>query len=388
MDTLDWLKKLIGFNTISSNSNMLLIEAIEEWFKRQGIASHIIYGSTKDKANLLATIPAANNQTHGGILLSGHTDVVPVAGQLWDTDPFIAIEKDAKIYGRGACDMKGFIAVLLALVPEFKKLKLLKPIHLAFTFDEEVGCIGADFLVAYIQKLGIQPEGCIVGEPSSMRPIVGEKARQVYHCQVQGLPAHSSLAGEGCNAIEYASRLISYINKLSQHMKEKGPFDKDFDYPYTTISTNVISGGIASNVIPGTCEFIFDIRCLPQFLSENFRSQVINYIHNELLPEMKKYNPNAAIYFDRVSDGRGFEATENAKITQIVRAVTGIKERFKVSYSTEAGIFQDAHIPTVICGPGNIEQAHRPNEFVTLEQLKLCEHILRNTVQFFCVDLR
>lgn len=387
MDTLQWLAQLVSFNTISNNSNMQLIEAIEAWFKLHDINSHVIHGTTESKANLFATIPAMDGQTKGGILLSGHTDVVPVAGQIWDTDPFVATENDGKIYGRGTCDMKGFIAVLLALVPEFKQLKLVKPIHFSFTYDEEVGCIGVDFLLEHLQKMGIQPEGCIVGEPSNMRPIIGEKGRQVYHCQIQGLAAHSSLAAEGCNAIEYASRMICYINKLAGHLKENGPFDNDFDFPFTTVATNIISGGISSNVIPGNCEFIFEIRYLPQFLHENFRSQIENYINDELLPEMKERSSEAAIYLDQISDAPGFNALEDAPITRIVRLVTGIKERVKVSYSTEAGIFQDAHIPTIICGPGDIEQAHRPNEFVSIEQLKICENVLRNVVNFFCLDL-
>lgn len=387
MNSQQWLSKLISFNTISSDSNLPLIKAIDDWFKRLDIESHIVYGPTKLKANLLATIPAANGKTQGGILLSGHTDVVPVAGQLWDTDPFIAIEKEGNIYGRGACDMKGFLAVLLALAPEFKKLPLLKPIHFSFTYDEEVGCIGADYLIEYLQKIKLQPEGCIVGEPSGMRPIIGEKARLVYHCQVQGLGAHSSIPEQGCNAIEYASSLICYIKSLATYLKENGPFDNDFDLPFTTITTNIVSGGITSNVIPGNCEFIFEVRYLPLFPLENFRSQIENYIHDELLPEMKKNFPNADIFLNQISDAPAFNALEDSSITRIVRLVTGVDDRLKVSYSTEAGIFQDAHIPTVICGPGDIRQAHQPNEFISIEQLDLCEKILSNVINFFCVDL-
>lgn len=387
MDMLQWLTKLISFNTISSNSNLQLIEAIDAWFKQHDINSYIIHSPTELKANLFATIPAKDGRTQGGIILSGHTDVVPIAGQIWDTDPFVATEQDGKIYGRGTCDMKGFIAVLLALVPEFKKLKLLKPIHFSFTYDEEVGCIGVDYLVDYLQKIGIQPEGCIVGEPSSMRPIIGEKSRRIYHCQVQGCSVHSSLVDQGCNAIEYASRLICYINKLANYVKANGPFDKDFDTPYTTITVNIVSGGTAFNIIPDCCEFILELRYLPKFPLENLRSQIENFINDELVPEMKKIYPKAAIYLDQISDAPGFNALENAPITRIVRTITGVKKRLKVSYSTEAGIFQDAQIPTIICGPGNIEQAHRQNEFVSIEQLKICENVLRNTINFFCLDL-
>ena len=387
MDTRQWLKQLIGFNTISSHSNMQLIAAIDDWFKLHGIQTHIIHGGCDEKANLLATIPAKDGGMTGGLLLSGHTDVVPVVGQLWNTDPFVATEDNGKIYGRGACEMKAFIAVMLALVPEFKTLNLLKPIHFAFTYDEEVGCIGAEFLVEHMQTLGIHPEGCIVGEPTSMRPIIGEKSRQLYHCQIQGKAAHSSLANEGCNAIEYASDLIAYIRTLARHMQENGPFDHDFDYPSPTMTTNIVSGGIATNIIPGICEFIFEIRYPPQFPLENLRSQIQNHIDEQLLPDMQAKHPEAAIYLQCTSDAQGFTAMENSLITRIVRMVTGIQDRLKVSYSTEAGLFQDAHIPTIICGPGDIAQAHRPNEFVSIAQLALCENVLRNVVTLFCVQL-
>lgn len=387
MNTLEWLSQLVSYNTVSSNSNQELIDAIDGWFKSHQLNTHIIPGSTQGKFNLLATIPAADGSTTGGLLLSGHTDVVPVTGQMWLTDPFVATEVDGKIYGRGTCDMKGFVAVLLALVPDLKKLKLNKPIHFSFTCDEEIGCIGVDYLVAYLQQEGIQPEGCIVGEPSSMRPIIGEKARRLYHCQIQGKAVHSSLASEGCNAIEYASRLICYISTLANYVKEHGPFDPDFDCPFSTITTNIVSGGIAANIIPGTCEFIVEVRYIDKFPLLNFCSQIENYINDELVPEMRKTHPEAAIYFDETSDAPGFNAIEDSKITSIVRAVTGVSDRLKVSYATEAGTFQNAHIPTIICGPGSIQQAHRPNEFITTDQLNLCEKVLRNVITFFCIDL-
>lgn len=386
MHTIQWLSKLISFNTISSHSNMEIIEAIDAWFKLHNIDSQIIHGHAATKANLFATIPAQNGQTQGGIILSGHTDVVPVAGQPWDTDPFIATEKNGRIYGRGACDMKGFLAVILALVPEFKKLKLSKPIHFSFSYDEEVGCIGVEFVVTHLKKMGIKPGGCIVGEPSNMQPIIGEKARQVYHCQIQGLSAHSSLVNRGCNAIEYASRLICYIKKLAERLKQKGPFDHDFDLPFTTIVTTIVSGGTASNVIPGNAEFIFEVRYLPDFPAETLCHQIENYIHKKLLPEMRKIYPEAGIYLAQTSDAAGFNAEDDAAITRVVRKITGVNTRLKVSYTTEAGIFEEAHIPTIVCGPGDIEQAHRPNEFVSLEQLTICENVFRKIIHSFCVN--
>lgn len=384
MNTIEWLHRLIGFNTVSSNSNLDLIDAVADWFKSHQIEATIIPGTADDKANLLATLPASNGSRQGGLLLSGHTDVVPVTGQLWDTDPFSAVEKDGRIYGRGACDMKGYLAVMLAIAPEIKHYALQKPVHFAFTCDEEIGCLGVDFLAEYLQQIKLKPEGCIIGEPSSMKPIVGEKSRRVYHCQVQGKAAHSSMVTEGCNAIEYASRLICYINDLFNHLKTIGPFDDAFNIPYSTISTNLISGGNASNIIPGLCEFMLEIRYIPEFPLEHFRSQIENHINEQLLPDMRKTCHDAAIYFDQVSDALGFTAREDAAITHLLRTITGVKERLKVSYATEAGAFQDMGIPTIICGPGDIAQAHRPNEFVTLDELTICEHVLKNVIQFFC----
>lgn len=384
MNAQQWLVTLIGFNTISSRSNKELIDVLALWFSSYGIDYKLIPCASPDKVNLFATLAASDGSTKGGLLLSGHTDVVPVEGQLWDTDPFTATEHNGAIYGRGACDMKGFIAVVLALVPELLRWQRSKPIHFAFTCDEEIGCIGVDYLVDYLGEHDIRPEGCIVGEPSSMRPIIGEKGRRLYHVQVEGKAVHSSLAPYGCNALEYASRLIAYISDLARLAQEQGPFDSDFDLPFTTITTNLIGGGIASNIVPGHCEFVLEVRYTDNFLFENFENQIINYINNELVPEMKKSYESAAIHFDMTSDGAGFNADEQSALLTILRTATGIKERYKVSYSTEAGTFDEHHIPTVICGPGSIEQAHRPNEFITLEQLGLCNKVLRHVISLFC----
>lgn len=387
MNAQQWLAKLIAYNTISSESNKELIDALASWFSEHDIQYSIIPAASADKLNLFATLAAEDGSTQGGLLLSGHTDVVPVEGQLWDSDPFCATEQHGAIYGRGACDMKGFIAVVLALLPELCTRRLVKPIHFAFTCDEEIGCIGVDYLVDYLREQGIRPEGCIVGEPSSMRPIIGEKGRRLYHVRVEGKAVHSSQTPHGCNAVEYASRLISYISDLAAYIEHHGPFDADFDLPFTTITTNLISGGSATNIVPGQCEFVLEVRYTDNFLFENFRSQIINYINDDLLPQMKKSYEFAAIHFDMSSDGAGFSAREQSPLLSMLRTVTGIKERYKVSYSTEAGSFEDYHIPTVICGPGSIEQAHRPNEFITLEQLSLCDKVLRNIIALFCQNL-
>lgn len=385
MDKLQWLANLVRFDTTSQNSNLALVDTIGDWLNQYRIFFKMIYGSDKSKANLFAMIPASNGETKGGIVFSRHTDVVPVDGQIWNSDPFIVIERNGKIYGRGTCDMKGFIAVVLSLVPDICKMKLNKPIYFSFSCDEEIGCLGVPYIVQYIKESKIFPQACIVGEPSRMQPITGYKGRQVFHCQVKGLAAHSSLAPRGCNAVEYASRLITYIRQLALFFQKEGPFDKDFDVPFTTLSTNIISGGYARNVIPANCEFIFEIRYIPDFSKESLRSQVENYINEELLPEMRKTYSEADIFIDIISDAPGFSVSEDEPITDLIRKIIGIKSPKKVSYSTEAGIFQRASIPTIICGPGDIDQAHRANEFITVEQLNLCENVLRNIIHFFCV---
>ncbi|MCC5793013.1 MAG: acetylornithine deacetylase [Legionellaceae bacterium] len=385
MDTLQWLTRLIECDTTSSRSNIPLIKVIEAWLHQQQIDSRIIYSTDKRKANLFVTLPSQDGKRQGGLLLSGHTDVVPVEGQIWDTDPFIATERDSKIYGRGTCDMKGFIAVLLALAPEIKAMPLKKPVHFSLTCDEEIGCLGVPDVLEYIRQEKLQPEACIVGEPSAMKPVTGHKGRLVFHAQFKGQSSHSSLAPYACNAIEYACRLINFIRNMADSLKENGPFDHDFDVPFTTMTTTMISGGQARNIIPENCEFLCDIRYLPDFPVERLRGQLAHYIHETLLPEMQRIYPGAAIDFDVISNAAGFNIVEEEPITSLLRSITGIQSPIKVSYSTEAAIIQRAHIPTIICGPGDIAQAHRPNEFISKAQLNLCEKVLRNAIHFFCL---
>lgn len=384
MNTQEWLNHLISFDTTSRNSNLALISTVESWCQEQQLKAYVLPDETKTKANLLATIPAVDGSTQGGLVLTGHTDVVPVDGQTWATDPFQATALGDKVFGRGTADMKGFIAVMLALTPKFKAMKLAKPIHFSLTYDEEVGCLGAPFVVDFMRNSGLAPEACIVGEPTNMKPVIGYKGRLMYHCQFKGLAAHSSLANQGCNAIEFASRLICYIREMADGIKKQGPFDSDFDVPYTTVTVNIISGGAATNIIPANCDFYLEVRYLPDFSKERFSSQIENYIAQELLPEMQETHPAAAVLFELDSNAPGFNTTMESPIVGLVQAITGGHELTKVSYSTEAGIFHRGGIPSIICGPGSIEQAHKPNEFVTQEQLRLCETALLNIVQSFC----
>lgn len=373
--TLDWLKQLISFDTTSRHSNLKLIDVVEEWFTTHHLTSHRTYDANKQKANIFATLPAQDGSIQGGIILSGHTDVVPVDGQKWQTDPFIATVLDDKVYGRGTSDMKGFIAVVLALLPEFQQRKLTQPIHFAFSYDEEVGCLGAPAIIADIIKQGLQPRACVVGEPTVMRPVVAHKGINVFCCRVHGRATHSSLVTEGCNAIEYAAQLMSWIRELGKRLQQ-GPHDKFYDVPFSSITTNLVSGGNAVNTIPSFCEFFFEFRNLPTVAPDEIRQQIEIYIQKDLLPRMREDYQEAAIELNLIAAVPGLEASEQAEITKTVRHLTNETNVFKVAYATEAGLFQQSGIPTIVCGPGSIEQAHRANEYIQLEQLARCEQFL------------
>lgn len=383
MTTLDWLDRLISFDTTSRNSNMQLIDCVTDYLSSQGLECHLVRDPLEDKANLFATLPAANGRKDGGLILSGHTDVVPVDGQKWDSDPFKMKNSGDKVFGRGTTDMKGFLAVMLALVPRFKEMKLTYPLHLAFSYDEEIGCRGAPFLIADLSNTGYQPRACIVGEPTEMLPIVAHKGKQSFRCEVHGRAAHSSLTPAGCNAIEYAAQLICFIREMAQEFKNKGPHDAAYDVPYTTLTTNTIQGGNASNIIPAWCEFVFEFRNLQENLPEAIEEKIMKYIHQDLLPRMRAEFPEANITLDKFAGAPGLSQVEDEEINKLVRKILQDNEVRKAAYATEAGLFQQAEIPTVLCGPGNIKQAHRPNEFVMVEQLEKCEGFLLELVKNF-----
>ncbi len=377
MNTLAWLERLVAFDTVSRNSNLGLIEAVRDHLQSLGLAPWLDLNPERSKANLFCTLPAADGQTQGGVVLSGHTDVVPVDGQDWTTDPFQLTERDGRLYGRGACDMKGFIAAALALVPEFIAMPRSQPLHLAFSYDEEVGCTGAPFMLAELRARGIRADGCVVGEPTSMQPVVAHKGLNLYRCRVHGRAAHSSLTPQGCNAIEYAARLICHIRELADAWRAEGPFDEFYDVPFSTITTNRISGGIAINTIPEACEFSYEFRNLPGMSPEDIQARIERYVQDELLPRMRREFPAARIDIDRAATAPALDASEQAAITQLVRALTQDQSVRKVAYGTEAGLFQGIGIPTVLCGPGSIEQAHKVDEYVEREQLDRCERFLR-----------
>ncbi len=374
-ETIEILKQLIGFRTVSRHSNLDLIEWVRAYLSGFGIASHLIYDGGRSRANLFATI---GDGRRGGLVLSGHTDVVAVDGQEWSTDPFEAVAKDERIYGRGAADMKGFIAAVLAAIPQMLTARRAEPLHLALSFDEEVGCIGVRSLIGRLAALGIAPQGCIIGEPTEMRVVVGYKGSGVYRCTVHGREMHSSLAPQGVNAIEYAALLILKLREIQDRLRRSEPKHDGFDIRYTTVNPGSVQGGLASNVVAGDCEFRFDIRHLPWTAAEGIVAELETFARDELLPEMHEIAPEAAIQFVRMGDVPAMQTDADTRLVRDVQRLAGDREPAGyVGFGTEAGLFQKAGIPTVVCGPGSIAQAHRPDDFITFQQLAQCEAFLR-----------
>lgn len=379
MDTRNketWLAKLVAFDTTSCNSNLPLIEYIGDWFNHLQIPFFLTYDPTKTKANLFASLPASDGSLNGGLILSGHTDVVPVSGQIWESNPFCATKRDNRIYGRGTCDMKGFLAIVLNLIPAFQTMPRKHPVHFAFSYDEEVGCLGAPRMIEDFQKRGIQPAACIVGEPTEMVPVIAHKGINSFKCRIHGQAAHSSLPPKGCNAIEHGAKLICWLRDYAERLK-KGPKDDLYDVPYTTLTSTMISGGIALNTIPSSLELLFEFRNLPHDNPDQIAQAIQDYVSGHLIPEMQRESLDASVEIEPINRIPAFQSSEDREFLKIA----GNGGRRKVSYATEAGLFQKADIPTIVCGPGSIVEAHKANESVSLEQLDRCEKFLRMVVK-------
>lgn len=371
--TVEILRTLVGFPTVSRDSNLALIHWVRDYLAAHGIVAGLSHGADPGKANLFATIGTGE----GGIVLSGHSDVVSVDGQDWSSDPFTLTERDGKLFGRGTCDMKGFIAACLAKVPALTAAALPEPVHLAISFDEEIGCKGVGHMLDDLVARGIRPRGCVVGEPTSMDVVIGHKTGTAYGCTVRGLEAHSSLAPKGVNAIFYAARLIARIEAIARRLRETEPRHDGYSVPFSTLSVGVIEGGQASNIVPAICRFRFDIRTLPWTDPDAIIAELRGYIAEELLPEMRVVSETADI--EIVMNGRvpGFAIEAEAPLTRHVQRLAGSNAAPAfVAYGSEAGLFQAKNIPSVLCGPGSIEQAHKPDEYVSLEQLARCEDFL------------
>jgi acetylornithine deacetylase len=375
------IERLIAFNTVSRDSNLGLIEWVRDYLQGLGAKTRLTHDASAKKANLFATL---GDSKKPGLILSGHTDVVPVDGQAWDTDPFAATEREGRLYARGSADMKGFIGIALAQAPKFvaalNDKRLDAPLHYALSYDEEVGCLGVRGLIADLEEQGIRPAGCVVGEPTSMQPIIAHKGTHRFRCAVHGREAHSSYVTHGVNAIEYAARLVVFIRQLADRLAQLEQRDYGFTVPYSTLSTGLIQGGIAANVVPKDCVFQFDMRTLPQAKPDALYQEIRGYAEM-LAAEMRGIDASAGIDLQWVSQTVGLAAAESDAIVQWAMQLSRNPTVGKVSYGTEAGLFQKMGVPTVICGPGDIAEAHRPNEFVALDQLAQCESFMERILQ-------
>jgi acetylornithine deacetylase len=377
IDYRGMIRRLVGFDTTSRNSNLALIEFIRDYLDGHKVASELVFSADGKKANLYATI---GTQDHGGILLSGHTDVVPIDDQDWHSDPFQLLEKDDRLYGRGSCDMKSFISIVLLRVPELVQRNLRTPIHLSFSYDEEVGCIGVRRLIGVLAGRPNRPRLAIVGEPTEMQVGIGHKGKHTLRCHVHGFEAHSSLVHQGVNAIEAAAELVAYLKGMARRKRDQGPFDPDFDPPYSSIHTGLIHGGTALNIVPRDCQFDFEVRPLPGDDVDGLIAELRHYATTTILPEMRAVRPETDIVIEELSAAPALNTPGDAEVTQFAAAVSGSNATIKVPFGTEGGLFQAAGIPTVICGPGSIDQAHKPDEFIALDQIARCEAFLRRLI--------
>ncbi len=376
------IEKLVSFDTTSRNSNLELISFVEDYLAPYGARCTRVYNDDGTKANLIASI---GPDVEGGIILSGHTDVVPVDGQDWKTDPFSIVEKDGKLYGRGTCDMKAFSAIALALVPEFIERDLQVPLHFALSYDEEIGCIGVHGLVAQLPGAIPSPRCVIVGEPTDMKVISANKGMRVFRTTVTGKESHSSLPANGASAILYATELINHISMLKQEMIDKGDSSGRFDPPHTTMSIGLINGGTAINIVPRECSFDWEYRPLPQEDVDNLRDEFITHADTIVLPRLRvEAGEDASIITEDFVRVPGLLGKSGNPAEELALKLTGANRAETVSYAAEAGIFTDAGLPSVICGPGSIEQAHKPNEFVTLEQVEMSVIFFRKLMDEVC----
>jgi len=370
-DSLKILSDLIAFKTVSGEDNNSLINYCDEILKKLGATSFKTFDDEKKRVNLFATIKSKKPNGKKSVILSGHTDVVPVS-KSWSTDPFKATIKGDKLFGRGSCDMKGFIACTLAYAPIYAKENLNRDIHFSFTFDEETACQGAPLLIKELKNRGINDGICIVGEPTNMKIIEAHKGCYEYTTYFEGLAGHGSAPEKGVNAVEYATRYISKLMDLREILKSKVPKNSVFDPPYTTIGIGGISGGIARNVIADKCRVDWEMRPVIKEDGEFVHNELNEFVNKELLPEMKKIFPKSSIKKEIIGEIIGFNKVSKSEACEFISNLTGDNSREVVSFGTEAGLFQEIGISTVVCGPGSIEQAHKVDEFITLDQIKKC----------------
>ncbi len=371
------LERLVAFDTTSAYSNLPLLDFVIAHLADHGIESTLVHDETGKKANLWATI---GPERDGGVVLSGHTDVVPVAGQDWATDPFQVAERDGRLYGRGTADMKSFLAVALALVPEFRAAPLKKPVHFAFSYDEEVGCIGVRRLIPLLTERGVRPAAVIVGEPTSMQVVTAHKGIRTFRTTVTGVEAHSSRSELGLNAIMYAAKLIAFLRKAASDFKQNADPASGYEPPYPTVNVGVIAGGTALNIVPKTCSFQWEVRTLPGGDDSDLLRRFEAFARDEVLPAMRAEAEQAGIVTTHSHSVPALADEPHSAATTLALALAGKNEARRVSYGSEAGLFRGAGLSTVLCGPGDIADAHRPNESVAVAQIEACLRFQRGLV--------
>ncbi len=377
--TLEILQRLVAFDTTSRNSNLALIAWVEAYLAGLGFASERIYDATGSKANLFATIGPADAP---GYILSGHTDVVPVDGQAWSADPFTLREEHGRFYGRGACDMKGFLACCLSAAERMRADDLARPIHLAFSYDEEVGCVGARGIVERLRRKPVRPEACFVGEPTGMQVVIGHKSKRSVRVRVRGLACHSSLAPQGVNAVAYGAEIVARLGRIAERLGTRGPRDPLYDVPVSTAHVGVLRGGTALNIVPESCEILFEVRTIAGEDPDALVAEVERYAREELEPRMWAVDAGTGIDVEVYAGFPGLDTAPDAEVVTFAKALAGRNDHAKVAYGTEAGLFQTiAEIPTVVIGPGFIDQAHKADEWIAAEQLAKCEAFVDRLIE-------
>ncbi|MGI9336316.1 MAG: acetylornithine deacetylase [Gammaproteobacteria bacterium] len=371
------IDRLVGFPTVSRDSNMDLIEFVRDYLQAHGVLSHLVPNEDGTKANLYATV---GPQCEGGVVLSGHTDVVPVDGQPWDTDPFVVTRKGARLYGRGTADMKSFYAIALALVPEMLRSGLRRPLHFALSYDEEIGCVGAPAMIERVVREWPAPRAVIVGEPTSMQVVSAHKGMAGFETVVTGHEAHSSQTHRGVSAVMTAARLIAFLDDMARANAAKASAESPFEPPYTTIHVGVVHGGTAMNIISRECRFSWDVRNIPEEDAMSFFQTFQRHCETEVLPAMRAVAPEADIVTQCHFNAPGLQAEPGSEAEQLARVLTGDNATHVVPYGAEAGQFQQAGLSTIICGPGSIDQAHQPNEYIDIDQIEACEAFMHRLV--------
>ncbi|EZH83929.1 acetylornithine deacetylase [Ectopseudomonas composti] len=369
----DLLADLIAFDTTSRESNLALIDYVRAYLAGLGIDSELLFNAERSKANLYARLGPAGA---GGVMLSGHSDVVPVDGQSWSVPPFQLSERDGRLYGRGTADMKGFIACVLAALPRFLDAPLRLPLHIAISYDEEVGCLGVRSLVERLRASPERPAICLIGEPTEMRPVLGHKGKLAMRCEVHGAACHSAYAPQGVNAIEYAAKLIGRLGEIGERLAVPERYDSRFDPPYSTVQTGLIQGGRALNIVPAECRFDFEMRALPADDPQQVAAELRDYAERELLPRMRAVGAASDIRFSELSSYPGLLTDAASDAAQLLALIAEREDFTTVAFGTEGGLFDEAGVATVVCGPGSMEQGHKPDEFVSLDQLERCDALL------------